>query len=104
MSADFTLNFGPFSATEAELTAVSEAGKARLAQSLGVGAVSCKLPKSEAADVERKLSREGFAVNVWTETEPEPERKPVLINAFGEPVYERLGLAGTYIRQPGDRF
>jgi hypothetical protein len=68
-TADFTLNFGPFSATEAELTAVSEAGKARLAQSLGAGAVSCKMPKTEAAKAERQLSGEGFAVNIWTPLE-----------------------------------
>lgn len=64
--ADFTLNWGTFEATEAELTASSEAGKTRLAEALGAGAVSCKMPKSEASKAERQLSGEGFKVNIWT--------------------------------------
>ena len=65
MTTDFNLNFSEFAGTDAELIAVSDAGKARLAQSLGAGAVSCKLPKSEADKVEKQLSQEGFGVTVW---------------------------------------
>lgn len=64
--ADFTLNFGNFASTEAELIAVSEAGKVRLGEILGAGAISCKMPKTEGAKAERQLSGEGFAVNIWT--------------------------------------
>jgi hypothetical protein len=67
--ADFLLNWGSFSATEAELTPQTSAGKARFEKAMGAGAVSCKLPKSEAHKAERQLSGEGFTVDIWTPLE-----------------------------------
>jgi hypothetical protein len=61
--SDFTLNFGPFSSTEAELVAVSERGKARMAEEFGYGAVSCKIRKSVAPMIEADLIRAGYTVD-----------------------------------------
>ncbi len=64
-TADFTLTFGDFASTEAELVADSDNGKTLLGEMFGFGAVSVKLPKSKANDLERFLSQKGFAVNIW---------------------------------------
>ena len=60
---DFNINFGDFSATEIQFSAVSEAAKNFFSTMFGAGAVSVNVPKSKGGDLAEFLTRKGFSIN-----------------------------------------
>lgn len=49
-SVDLTLTFGSFETTSCKVEAISDAGRAFLAQRIGAGAIGCEIPKSRTPE------------------------------------------------------